>query len=178
VGDLLELDVGGLLALDHGVVDAVTHMVVQQAEGDVAQGRVRGTDLGEDVDAVLLLVDHPVNPADLALDALEPGLEAFLLLDVAVVRVGVVGVDRVRVVVVGTGVASVVVVVIAGSGGGGGLGHELIAHESLLVRSWAEANRRSRRELLTTKTLENAMAIPASIGLSRPIAATGMSATL
>ena len=37
---------------------------------------------------------------------------------------------------------------------------------------------RSRRLLLTTKTLENAMAAPASIGLSRPRAASGMAAML
>ena len=37
---------------------------------------------------------------------------------------------------------------------------------------------RSRRLLLTTKTLEKAMAAPAIIGLSRPSAASGMAATL
>ena len=42
----------------------------------------------------------------------------------------------------------------------------------------ARRNRRSRRELLTTSTEEAAMAIPASMGLSRPRAATGMSTAL
>ena len=38
--------------------------------------------------------------------------------------------------------------------------------------------RRSRRLLLTTNTLENAMAAPASMGLSSPAAAMGRAATL
>lgn len=37
---------------------------------------------------------------------------------------------------------------------------------------------RNRRLLLTTNTLENAIAAPASIGLSRPKAANGSAATL
>jgi catechol 2,3-dioxygenase-like lactoylglutathione lyase family enzyme len=39
-------------------------------------------------------------------------------------------------------------------------------------------NRRSRREFVTTNTLEAAIAAAASMGLSRPSAATGMAATL
>lgn len=39
-------------------------------------------------------------------------------------------------------------------------------------------NPRNRRLLLTTKTLENAMAAPASMGLSMPSAAKGMAAAL
>ena len=38
--------------------------------------------------------------------------------------------------------------------------------------------RRRRRLLVTTNTLENAIAAPASIGLSRPAAASGRAATL
>ena len=41
-----------------------------------------------------------------------------------------------------------------------------------------ERKPRSRRLLVTTKTLENAIAAPASIGLSRPVAARGRAATL
>ena len=37
---------------------------------------------------------------------------------------------------------------------------------------------RSRRLLLTTNTLDNAMAAPASMGLSSPSAASGIAATL
>lgn len=39
-------------------------------------------------------------------------------------------------------------------------------------------NPRSRRLLLTTKTLENAIAAPAIMGLSNPMAASGRAATL
>src|SRR5690606_5250049 len=39
-------------------------------------------------------------------------------------------------------------------------------------------NRRSRRLLATTLTLDNAIAAPATIGLSRPAAATGIARTL
>ena len=48
------------------------------------------------------------------------------------------------------------------------------------VRSYAarDLNRRSRRLLLTTNTDENAIAAPASIGLSSPAAARGRAATL
>ena len=42
----------------------------------------------------------------------------------------------------------------------------------------AGLNRRRRSELVTTNTLENAMAAPASMGLSHPMAAIGMAATL
>ena len=41
-----------------------------------------------------------------------------------------------------------------------------------------DRNDRRRRLLLTTNTLEKAMAAPASMGLSRPRAARGMAATL
>ena len=41
-----------------------------------------------------------------------------------------------------------------------------------------EVKARSRRLLLTTNTLDNAMAAPASMGLSSPSAASGIAATL
>ena len=44
--------------------------------------------------------------------------------------------------------------------------------------AYAARKRRRRRLLVTTKTLENAMAAPASIGFSSPAAATGRAATL
>ena len=67
---------------------------------------------------------------------------------------GLIGRCRWVVVVVGHGVTSSV--------GGGDVGWKV----------------RSRRLLLTTKTLEKAMAAPAIIGFSRPSAASGMAATL
>ena len=43
---------------------------------------------------------------------------------------------------------------------------------------WSGRKRRNRRLLVTTKTEEKAIAAPASIGLSRPAAASGRAATL
>src|SRR4029079_17223999 len=74
-----------------GVGDAVFEVVVQQAEGDTFQGGGEGGDLGEDVDAVLLFLDHPVDAAGLALDPLEAGQVAALVADVAVVSAGRLG---------------------------------------------------------------------------------------
>ena len=51
-----------------------------------------------------------------------------------------------------------------------------IAHVATLSRD--EWNRRSRSEFVTTKTLENAIAAAATIGLSSPAIARGIAATL
>ena len=83
----VELGLGGRAALDSRVHDAVPQVVVQQAERHRLQGLRERADLGEDVDAVLLLLDHPVDAAGLALDALEPGEVPVLVRDVAVVAV-------------------------------------------------------------------------------------------
>ena len=57
----------------------VDEVLVEQFEGERLQ-RLRGRrDLREDVDAVLVLFDHPLQPADLALDAAQP-LEVRVLL--------------------------------------------------------------------------------------------------
>ncbi len=44
-------------------------MIVEQTEGDALQRPRRGAHLGEDVDAVLVVLDHPLQTSDLALDA-------------------------------------------------------------------------------------------------------------
>ncbi len=57
--------------------DAVAGVVVDQAEGDPVESGLDRADLGQDVDAVALLVDHPAYPPDLAFDpreALEQGV--------------------------------------------------------------------------------------------------------
>lgn len=51
-------------------------------------------------------------------------------------------------------------------------------HSAHGQRSCLYLNRRNRRLLLTTNTLENAIAAPASIGLRRPAAASGIAAAL
>ena len=89
--------------------------------------------LGEDVDAVHVLVDHPLQTSDLSFDPAQT-LEVVVLVLAVAVHVGSFGHDG--------------------------------------------RKRRSRRLLVTTKTLENAIAAPANIGLSIAAAANGMAATL
>ena len=55
-----------------GVGDAVAQVVVEQLHGDALQRLGGGGHLGEHVDAVRVVLDHPLQPADLALDALQP----------------------------------------------------------------------------------------------------------
>ena len=53
-------------------------VVVEQAERDLVERRLHGGDLGEHVDAVAVLVDHPLDAADLAFDAAQ-ALESWSL---------------------------------------------------------------------------------------------------
>ena len=46
----------------------MTGVIVEQAEGDAVQRGPRRGDLGEHVDAVAVVLDHPLDPADLTLD--------------------------------------------------------------------------------------------------------------
>ena len=80
-GDLL---VGLVVARGERALHAVVEVVLQQGEAEVFQGGVDRRDLGEDVNAVLVLIHHPVNAAHLSLDALEAGEVAGLLIKVAV----------------------------------------------------------------------------------------------
>src|SRR5207253_11074648 len=102
---------------------------------------VDGRDLGEDVDAVAVVVDHLLDPAHLPLDPVQTFDHRRL--------VGVVAVD----------------------GLGLGFAHRVAPSRVL----W---KLRRRRLLLTTKTLEKAIAAAAMIGLSRPATASGIAATL
>src|SRR5919106_426113 len=66
--------------------DAVVYVVVEDDEGEaVERGRDR-RDLGEDVDAVAILLDHPLDPAYLSLDAVETPDERVLVRRVSVRR--------------------------------------------------------------------------------------------
>jgi len=47
-------------------------MVFDQAEGDGLQGPGHRGDLGQDVDAVGVVLDHPLEPAHLTLNAAQP----------------------------------------------------------------------------------------------------------
>src|SRR5262245_3141965 len=65
--DLLELLLG--LAAADGVVDAMLDMVLEHLVLYLLEGGAHGLQLGEDVDAVALLIDHPLDAAHLAFDA-------------------------------------------------------------------------------------------------------------
>ena len=67
-----------------GTDDAVGDVVLEQADADGVQGLVDRGHLREDVDAVLLLLHHPLEPAGLAPDATEPLEVGVLARDVAV----------------------------------------------------------------------------------------------
>jgi MFS family permease len=68
---------------------------------------------------------------------------------------------------------------VTGTEGSGPLRHRVLhALRGQRPAAVPPLNRRSRRLLATTKTLENAMAAPAMTGLSRPSAASGSAATL
>lgn len=47
-------------------------VVIEQAQRDGAKSLVDGGDLREDIEAVALLMDHLLDPADLAFEAAEP----------------------------------------------------------------------------------------------------------
>ena len=54
-----------------GIGHTVADVLVEEADGDALQGFGDCADLGEDVDAVRVFVDHSLKPTDLAFDALE-----------------------------------------------------------------------------------------------------------
>src|SRR3954454_4046961 len=85
LGGLADLLLGLPAAGARGLDDAVAEMLLEQAEGDRLQGLRHRRDLGEDVDAVLLVLDHALQAAGLALDAAQPLEVLVLAIDVAVV---------------------------------------------------------------------------------------------
>jgi hypothetical protein len=64
----------------------MAEMILKQPEGDRFQGPSRGGYLGEDIDAVLLFLDHPLQAAHLSLDAAQPPNVCGLVVRVAVQR--------------------------------------------------------------------------------------------
>ena len=54
------------------VLDAVSEVVLDEADRDALERALDRGDLGQDVDAVDVLVDHPLESADLALDPPQP----------------------------------------------------------------------------------------------------------
>src|SRR4051794_32802762 len=78
LGGLADLLLGLAAAGCRGLDQAVAHVLLEQAEGDRLQGLRHRRDLREDVDAVLLVLDHALQPACLALDAAQ-ALEVVVL---------------------------------------------------------------------------------------------------
>jgi len=54
------------------VPHTVTEVFVEQTQADALEGLRHGGDLRQDVDAVFVVVDHPLQPADLAFDPPQP----------------------------------------------------------------------------------------------------------
>ena len=69
-----------------GADHAVAGVFIEEGEGDLVDCGLGGGDLGEDVDAVALLLDHPFDATDLAGDPAQAVLDLLFVLDVA--RVG------------------------------------------------------------------------------------------
>src|SRR5690606_2391312 len=155
LGDLgIRLGVSGASRVDH----AVPQVVVEEPYGDGVERALESADLREDVDAVLLLVDHARDASRLPLDAPQALEVAVLLGDVPVV------------VLVGVGHETLLTDTADAARPAGR------ADAAAVVAMLRKA--RSRRLLPTTNTLDRAMAAPASMGLSSPRAAIGMAATL
>src|SRR6185436_5371286 len=70
------------------VRDAVPYVVLEQLHRDALERGRDGGDLRQDVDAVPLLLDHPLDAPHLALDPVQALDERILVLDVAVGHAG------------------------------------------------------------------------------------------
>src|SRR5688572_25054164 len=105
LGGLAHLLVGLPAAGGRGLHEAVAHVLLEQAQGDRLESLRHRRDLGEDVDAVLLVLDHALQTAGLALDAAQPLEVVVLAVDVAVLVV--VGTVLGSAVVLGAGGAAV-----------------------------------------------------------------------
>src|SRR5690242_1639149 len=66
VGSLFDL--GGRIPGPRRVDDAVRQVILEQADRHRLQRALGGRDLSQDIDAVRVLVDHPLQAADLPLD--------------------------------------------------------------------------------------------------------------
>src|SRR5215469_9348434 len=84
VGGLPDLRVGAAAALGDRLRDAVRQMLLEQAQGYRLQRPRGGGDLREDVDAVFIVLDHALQPPDLAFDPAQPRQVLLLALAVSV----------------------------------------------------------------------------------------------
>src|SRR4029453_1866994 len=83
IGRLAYLQVCLGAALLHGLGHAVSEVLLEQLQGERLECLGGGGDLREDVDAVLVLLDHPLQAPDLALDAAQSPEVTVLLLYIA-----------------------------------------------------------------------------------------------
>src|SRR5690554_2878548 len=83
-GCFANLLVGNLPALTCGLRDAMTEVVVHQLERDGLECFRRGRHLGEDVNAVHIVIDHPGYAAHLPLGTTQSFEQLVLVVDVAV----------------------------------------------------------------------------------------------
>lgn len=72
------------------IQDTVLQMIIQEGKAHTLQRRLQSTDLSEDVDAILLLLHHPLQTTDLALNTLQTRQITLLILQIAMVRVAIV----------------------------------------------------------------------------------------
>ncbi len=84
LGRLLDLGLRVRPALLDGLGHAVAEMVLQQPDSDRLQRTGRCRYLGQHVDAVGVILDHPLQAADLALDTAQPLEVGILILGVSV----------------------------------------------------------------------------------------------
>src|SRR4249919_3701756 len=63
--------------------DAMVQVLVEQFDADALQGLADRGDLGQHIDAVRVVLDHPRQAADLPFDAAEPGEELLLVVGVS-----------------------------------------------------------------------------------------------
>src|SRR5687768_1917510 len=68
------------------VSDAMRQVIFEELHGDLLQRALRGGYLGEDVDAVDVLIHHPLHTTDLAFDLSQTRFQVVLVLVVAVHR--------------------------------------------------------------------------------------------
>src|SRR5207247_6394765 len=60
-----------LVARSESAGDAVFDVLVEDLERERLERRIHSRDLGEDVDAVAVVLDHPLDPADLSFDPVQ-----------------------------------------------------------------------------------------------------------
>jgi hypothetical protein len=87
-GGLGDLGVALLAVVGRRLHHAVADVLVEQAQPDPLQGLGDRGDLGEHVDAVLVVLDHPLQPANLSFDPPQPVEMLFLGHRIASHRVG------------------------------------------------------------------------------------------